>query len=80
MSGGFFDYEDVKLFEFADKLFKDAEPEEKQLSQILKDLGDVLHSYDWYRSGDSSKESFIKKYAEFIHKYQIKFVKRDNGD
>ena len=73
MSGGFFNYEDNKLFEFAIKIYKEKDIEEKQLSQILKDLANVLHSYDWYISGDSSKEDFMKEYLKFLHKYQIKF-------
>jgi len=77
MSGGFFNYEDSKLFEFADKIFEDKEIEEKQLSEILKDLGNVLHDYDYWKSGDSSKEFFIKSFANFLHKYQIKFKKED---
>ena len=73
MSGGFFDYEDVKLFEFADKIFEDKDIEEKQLSALLRDLGDVLHSYDYYKCGDSNKKEFMETWNNFLNKYQIKF-------
>ena len=73
MSGGFFDYEDNKLFEFADKIFQDKEIEEEQLSGILRDLGNVLHSYDYWKCGDMGKDDFMKSWIAFLHKYGIKF-------
>lgn len=76
MSGGHFDYEDEKLEEWADIIFPEKEIEEKQLAGILRDLRKVLHDYDYWKSGDSSKESFIKSWANFLHKYQIKFKEK----
>lgn len=75
MSGGFFNYEDYKLEEFADKIFEDKEIEEKQLSEILRDLRKVLHGYDYWKCGDCSKEYFLKHWNNFLNKYKIKFSK-----
>lgn len=76
MSGGFFNYEETKLIEFAEMIYQKKEIEEKQLSQILKDLANVLHEYDYYKSGDTDKAQFIKSFANFLHKYNIKFMEK----
>lgn len=77
MSGGHFDYEDEKMEEWADRIFIEKEIEEKQLAGILRDLRKVLHDYDYWKSGDSNKESFIKSWVNFLHKYQIKFKEEE---
>jgi len=79
MSGGHFNYEDEKLEEWADIIFTEKEIEEKQLAGILRDLRKVLHDYDYWKSEDSSKESFIKSWINFLHKYQIKFKEKEEN-
>jgi len=74
MSGGHFNYEDQRIFQWADTIFQDKEVEEKQLAGMLRDIGKILHDYDYWKSGDSSKESFIKSWVDFCHKYKIKFL------
>ena len=78
MSGGFFDYENNKINDWADMIFTAKEIEEKQLSQMLRDMGLVLHDYDYWKCGDCSKEKFIKSWANFLHKYQIKFTEKNH--
>ena len=75
MSGGFFNYEDSKLFEFADKIFEDKTIDEINFSHLLRDIGNVLHEYDYYICGDTGKEDFDRAWKLFIEKYKIKFEK-----
>lgn len=76
MSGGHFDYFYGKLLNFVDEISwcgegeipRDLLPEEKELKKLCKDLADVLHDYEWWRSGDYGKEDFLKAYAKFKKK------------
>jgi hypothetical protein len=43
----------------------------KLICEDLGKLGNVLHSLDWYLSGDTSEEEFIKDY-EKIHHFEEK--------
>lgn len=67
MSGGYFDYLDDKLkteiFGFGQEP-KNAF-EDKEISQLVWDMLDLMHEYDWYASGDTSKETYLEAKAEF---------------
>lgn len=39
----------------------------KLICEDLGKLGNVLHSLDWYLSGDTSEEDFIKDYEKVNH-------------
>ena len=39
----------------------------KLICEDLGKLGNVLHSLDWYLSGDTSEEEFIKDYEKINH-------------
>lgn len=39
----------------------------KLICEELGKLGQVLHSLDWYLSGDTSEEDFIKDYEQINH-------------
>lgn len=39
----------------------------KNICEELSKLGKSLHSLDWYLSGDTDEESFIKDYEKINH-------------
>lgn len=43
--------------------------EDKQLSEMLWDMLCLLHSYDWYASGDTCEETYRKDVAYFKKKW-----------
>ncbi len=71
MSGGRFDYKDSSLkyeiFGWTDKpsnVFEDAE-----ISELVWDVLDLIHDYDWYASGDTGKDTYLKAKTEFKAKW-----------
>ena len=71
MSGGYFNFEDSNLkFEIfgfgktCSNVFED-----KEISQLIWDVFDLLHDYDWYRSGDTCKDTWLKKKRLFKKKW-----------
>ena len=71
MSGGRFDYVDSRckseIFGWADKptnVFED-----KEISALIWDVFDLIHDYDWYASGDTCEETYLKAKAKFKQKW-----------
>ena len=71
MSGGRFDYADSRLkdeiFGWTDKpsnVFED-----REISELVWDVINLIHDYDWYASGDTCKETYLKSKAEFKKKW-----------
>lgn len=71
MSGGRFDYMDSQLkseiFGWTDRpsnVFED-----REISELVWDVLDLIHEYDWYASGDTCKETYLKAKAEFKRKW-----------
>ena len=71
MSGGLFDYKDSSLkyevYGFADEpgnVFEDVE-----ISRLVWDVLDLVHEFDWYRSGDTSEDTWLEKKAAFKEKW-----------
>jgi len=66
-----FDYIDSRLkseiFGYDDK-FRNA-LEDREISELTWDLLDLLHEFDWYKSGDNCKETYLKAKAEFKKKW-----------
>lgn len=67
MSGGRFCYIDGQLkseiFGWTDKpsnVFED-----REISELVWDVLDLIHAFDWYASGDTRKETYLKAKAEF---------------
>ena len=44
MSGGYFDYMDMKIYDWSRQVLHDGNP---LLAELLHDIGDLLHEYDW---------------------------------
>ena len=71
MSGGRFEYIDSRLkdeiFGWTDKpsnVFED-----REISELVWDVLNLIHDYDWYASGDTCKETYLKAKAEFKKKW-----------
>lgn len=71
MSGGRFNYMDgtlkTEIFGWADapsNVFED-----REISELVWDVLNLIHKYDWYASGDTSKETYLKAKAEFKRKW-----------
>ena len=43
--------------------------EDKQLSELVYDVFCLLHSYDWYTSGDTCEETYLKDVEYFKNKW-----------
>ena len=71
MSGGRFNYfnDNLKceIFGWADKpsnVFED-----REISELVWDVLNLIHEYDWYASADTDKETYLKAKAEFKKKW-----------
>ena len=71
MSGGHFEYLDSRLkdeiFGYEDKLKNVFE--DREISELVFDVLDLIHEFDWYYSGDTGKETYLKAKAEFKKKW-----------
>lgn len=63
MSGGYLDYICFKLENITDRI------DDKEIKELIKDLADLLHDYEWWQSGDYSSKSYDKKLKEFKAKW-----------
>lgn len=50
--------------------------EDKLISELVYDVFCLLHSYDWYRSGDCSEESY-RKDVDFFKQKWFKTIDED---
>ena len=71
MSGGRFDYKDSilkdEIYGWADKpinVFED-----REISELVWDVFDLIHDFDWYTSGDTCKETYLKAKSDFKKKW-----------
>lgn len=70
MSGGQFNYEDMYLFNLLEENIKDS-----NLVNLLKVLGDWVHAYDWYVSGDTSREEYLKEKQQALDRIKAELRK-----
>lgn len=71
MSGGRFDYKDMglksEIFGWTDapsNVFED-----REISELVWDVLDLIHDYDWYASGDTGKETYLEAKRAFKEKW-----------
>lgn len=71
MSGGHFCYTDSQakseIFGWTDKptnVFEDQE-----ISELIFDVFDLIHDYDWYASGDTCEDTWLQKKWAFKTKW-----------
>ena len=71
MSGGHFEYLDSRLkdevFGYSSKPINALE--DREISELVWDVLDLLHEFDWYYSGDTCKETYLKAKAKFKRKW-----------
>ena len=72
MSGGRFEYKDSALKNeifgwFADKPTNAFE--DREISELVWDVLDLIHEFDWYISGDTDKDKYLKAKSEFKKKW-----------
>ena len=63
MSGGHFDYQYYHLDQYID------EAEDAEIIDLLKDVRDLLHDLEWYKSGDYSHSEYIETVDNFKQKW-----------
>ena len=61
MSGGHFDYQDMRIDDLIDVLKRD-KYNTKKLEKLLESIMNILHAYDWFMSGDTGESDFKKEY------------------
>ena len=72
MSGGHFDYIDSRC---KDEIFGWTYDrprnvfEDREISELIFDVFNLIHDYDWYISGDTCKETYLKAKANFKKKW-----------
>ena len=74
MSGGHFNYADEHakneifgwVYEYGEvkNVFED-----REITELVWDVFDLIHDFDWYKSCDTSKETYIKKKTAFKKKW-----------
>lgn len=72
MSGGRFDYLDSRLKSEIFGYFGDNPTnvfEDREISELIWDVLDLIHCYDYYVSGDTRKETYLEKKAAFKKKW-----------
>ena len=83
MSGGYFEYRNDNLktdifgYEFyadygVDGFKNQNVPnvfEDREISELVADVFDLIHSFDWYKSGDTCKDSYLKDKKKFKNKW-----------
>jgi len=71
MSGGHFEYLDSRLkdeiFGYENKVKNVFE--DREISELVFDVLDLIHEFDWYYSGDTGKETYLEAKAEFKKKW-----------
>lgn len=71
MSGGHFGYVDSSLkgemFGWSDTWHNVME--DREISELVWDVLNLIHDYDWYRSGDTCEETYLKAKDKFKKKW-----------
>ena len=71
MSGGHFNYRDATL---RDEIYGWSDTwhnvfEDREISELVWDVLNLIHDYDWYVSGDTGKDDYLKAKSEFKKKW-----------
>ena len=71
MSGGHFEYLGSRLkdeiFGYENKVKNVFE--DREISELVFDVLDLIHEFDWYYSGDTGKETYLEAKAKFKKKW-----------
>lgn len=63
MSGGYLDYICYELNDIADRI------DDREIKDLVKDLADLLHDYEWWQSGDYGSETYYETRNKFKAKW-----------
>lgn len=63
MSGGAWDYVSYKVTDLARMV------EDREISELLEDLGELIHDEEWYESGDYSRTDYLETLDKFKKKW-----------
>lgn len=71
MSGGYFNYVDSHL---KDEIFGWGNKptnvfEDQEISELVWDIFDLMHDFDWYKEGDTDRETYMRAKADFKKKW-----------
>lgn len=79
MSGGRFNYRDSDLceeifgwrysYEHKNNEMPPNVFEDREVSNLIYDVFQLIHDFDWYYSGDTSKDTYLEKKAAFKKKW-----------
>lgn len=76
MSGGWFDYRDAQFkndvfgYSWSDEGWNGRDVlEDRELSEMLFDLLNLMHDFDWYKSADTGEEDYLKAKVGFKNKW-----------
>ena len=76
MSGGYFEYADRRakdeIFGYSGDKPKGNVFEDREITELVWDVFNLIHDFDWYQSGDTCKETYLLKKAEFKKKWLAK--------
>lgn len=71
MSGGLWDYLDSglknEIFGWCDEWHDVLE--DREISELVWDVLELLHEFDWYRSGDTGKDTYLDAKKAFKNKW-----------
>ena len=71
MSGGHWNYQDSRLkneiFDYSNTPWNALE--DREISELVWDVLELLHDYDWYASGDTCKQSYLDAKTAFKKKW-----------
>lgn len=80
MSGGYFEYADRrakdKIFGYLGDELKGNVFEDWEITELVWDVFNLIHYFDWYKSGDNCKKDYLSKKAEFKEKWLAKRPER----
>ena len=72
MSGGHFDYIDQRAKNEIFGYFGEEKEnvfEDREISELIYDVFELIHDFDWYKSGDTGKQVYLIKKAAFKDKW-----------
>ena len=71
ISGGFFEYDNNHMYDWADQIGK-KNPINKKFSKLIRDVAGLLHEFDYAECGDTGREDFEKEFDKFLKKWSVK--------
>ena len=72
MSGGHFGYADSRAMDEIFGWFVEKPPnvfEDREISELIFDVFNLIHDFDWYKSGDTDEDDYLKAKTAFKKKW-----------